>query len=137
MTKKQKDSSKPKRRRKYCKTSSKIIRRKKRKKSDSTKKLNDALLATLRDVFDEPEARNAALLATLDDIVGAEQSELDLKIRRGRGMAQKSRELIDAMYAAAEKAQSEEQRTKLRGLAEHWIKMAEHAQAYAHGQTRA
>jgi hypothetical protein len=105
MTKKQKDSSKPKRRRKYCKTSSKIIRRKKRKKSDSTKKLNDALLATLRDAFDEPEARNAALLATLDDIVGAEQSELDLKIRRGRGMAQKSRELIDAMYAAAEKAQ--------------------------------
>ena len=62
-------------------------------------------MATLRDAFDEPEARDAALLATLDDIVGAEQSEPDLKIRRGRGMAQKSRELIDAMYAAAEKAQ--------------------------------
>jgi hypothetical protein len=59
----------------------------------------------VRDVFDEPEASNAALLATLDDIVGAEQSEPDLKIRRGRGMAQKSRDLIDAMYAAAEKAQ--------------------------------
>ena len=27
------------------------------------------------------------------------------KIRRGRGMAQKSRDLIDAMYAAAESAQ--------------------------------
>ena len=103
MTKKQKDSSKPKRRRKYFKTSSKIIRRKKRKKSDSIKKLNAALLATLRDVFDEPEASDAALLATLDDVVGAEHSEPRSKIRRGRGMAQKSRDLIEAMYAAAEK----------------------------------
>jgi hypothetical protein len=94
MTKKQKDS-KPKRRRK-------IIRRKKCKKSDSTKKLNDALLAKLRDVFDEPEASNAAILATLDDVVGAEHSEPSSKIRRGRGMAQKSRDLIDAMCAAAE-----------------------------------
>jgi hypothetical protein len=103
MTKKKKDS-KPKRRRKYSEPSSKIIRRKKRKKSDSTKKLNAALLATLRDVFDEPEASDAAVLETLDDVV-REHSEPSFKIRRGRGMAQKSRDLIEAMVAAAQAAQ--------------------------------
>ena len=96
MTKKRKEF-KPKKRRKYFKTGSKIIPRKKRKKS--AKKLNDAALASLLKVFDEFDPSDAAMLADMRDTFDKAE-----EFRRGRGMAKKSRDLIEAMTAAAASA---------------------------------